>query len=886
MFVKQSTVYGWVLTILFYFFSNLALAATDIVVDGNVDDWREADRLDLGSSNRVDGYQLYGRYKNDVYYLLLKSESKQIGHFSTIWLNTDQNNTTGYQIFGSTGGMERYVEVNADKKAFIYQVEPFGTNGVEIASEIKASEQGSVWEMAIPLNALGMSEARAINLLLDVNNEDFIPAAYLATNQYVLRINTAPDLLSSDEKRIGIVYSDTNAQRFWSVMGYSHLFMSVQSQAVQAGVPFDLLTEADLTDLNKLIRYQTLVFPNFSHVQNEQLAEIEHNLQLATNYYKVGIITAGNFLTNQADGSSLSGDAYMRMKSLLGVQREDGIAAQAMAVRIADIEHPITKDVYQLGDQVIAYPSAYSGYFSTTNAYPTDLIATMHVDGLGVKNAVLATTVGGRNVHFASLGMMSDTNLLWSAIRWSVFGDSIPATLQISRQPALFAARNDMDQSMFISDIETTEKPLLELLIAWKESYDFVGSYYLNVGENPSAGEYTDWSISTPLYQQYLDLGNEIGTHSYNHPHDTNVLDAETLRHEFADSRSVIEQNLGLENIGAAVPGAPEDFRTANEILQHVSYLSGGYSSTGAGFPNAFGYLTPNHDKVYLAPNMTFDFTNIQFLGLTAEETKTKWFNEFDTLTKYASLPILHWPWHDYGPTSSLSAGYTVDMFESLIKKASDYRVEFVTVDDLRRRLEHYRDAQLVVKQTTEQQLDIQVQTPSQGQFAVELKAPIRSVENWYAYDEKKVFLAKDTENLTVNLGENQDTVTRIYSLPARAKLLSLSGDGQQIQFQFEGEGKVELYTKCATPPHLSTSSQVITRFVRAEQRFMIDFQKSGTHHVNLDGCPTNVAAICEVKHKMNRQTRRFCRSHGYTPRKCRRHGYKGRHCKPRTRRS
>ena len=39
----------------------------------------------------------------------------------TIWLNTDLNAATGYQIFGSGGGAEYNVEINADGTATLYQ---------------------------------------------------------------------------------------------------------------------------------------------------------------------------------------------------------------------------------------------------------------------------------------------------------------------------------------------------------------------------------------------------------------------------------------------------------------------------------------------------------------------------------------------------------------------------------------------------------------------------------------------------------------------------------------------------------------------------------------------------------------------------------------------
>ncbi len=44
-----------------------------------------------------------------------------------------------------------------------------------------------------------------------------------------------------------------------------------------------------------------------------------------------------------------------------------------------------------------------------------------------------------------------------------------------------------------------------------------------------------------------------------------------------------------------------------------------------------------------------------------------------------------------------------------------------------------------------------------------------------------------------IQLGTSVDSVTRITSLPMRSSLISLSGDGANLDFIFEGEGKVTL---------------------------------------------------------------------------------------------
>src|SRR5436189_4270914 len=116
-------------------------------------------------------------------------------------------------------------------------------------------------------------------------------------------------------------------------------------------------------------------------------------------------------------------------------------------------------------------------------------------------------------------------------------------------------------------------------------------------------------------------MGNELGSHSITHPGDTNSLSASQIQSEFQGSKQIIEQQmsqiLGRTFVvdGAAVPGNPESFPTATSILQYYNYISGGYSGIGAGYPGAFGYLNPamaTGNKVYLAPNMFFDFSLVE----------------------------------------------------------------------------------------------------------------------------------------------------------------------------------------------------------------------------------------------------------------------------------
>ena len=804
-------------------------------------DWTDAERIDQASSLVVDGYKVYARYKSNTYKVRLESTSRVIGAGSTIWLNTDNNVSTGYSIFGFAGGAEYNVNFYTDGKPYLYTSaagETYVTGPLNYASAPNGSS-GSIVEVEIPETLIGTpSTGTGIQLLFDVNNTDFLPTYYSASTAYNLPRNTTTTTTAT-ERRIGIVYSATSAARFWDMKNYSQLFMSVQNQAMMAGIPFDLLSETDLTDLTKIKKYSALVFPYFQYVPTASLSAIESNLTQAATQYKIGIIAAGDFMTNDAAGNALSGDPYSRMKSLLGITRVNGAGPATVTVKTASsVTHPVLKGEYSASETLLSYSNAYTDYFTASGSSTVTTLATQTI-GSDSQNAVIASEMGGRNVHFGTVSIMADSNLLWSAMRWSVYGDVPLVGLQLSRNKALFAARNDTDMAMYASTFSTIESELLTLMQQWKTNYNFIGSYYIDVGNNTASGQYTDWTVAKPIYQQFMALGNEIGTHSYTHPFDTNTLTAAQLQTEFADSRSVIEQQLGLSNIGGAVPGAPDNFTTAQSIIQHVSYLTGGYSGTGAGFPNAFGYLTPTDTKVYLSPNMTFDYTNIEYTKLTAAQTEAKWAGEFDTLTKHAKRAVIHWPWHDYGPTSpGLAKGYTVAMFDNLIKKAYNYGAEFITGDDLRQRIDAFHNATLTVTQPDSSTVTATVQSSNAGRFALDIPqatgtSKIKSVDSWYAYNDSQVFVDKDGGTFTTRLGTAADSVTHITSLPARANLTAVSGDGTDLNFTLSGEGSMTVATKCTSAPTVTGASS--SSF--AGQILTVKFNSSNTYTVKVD-CP------------------------------------------------
>ena len=446
------------------------------------------------------------------------------------------------------------------------------------------------------------------------------------------------------------------------------------------------------------------------------------------------------------------------------------------------------------------------------------------------------------------------------AIQNAVFGTTPSLTLDVSRMHGVLASRTDLDQSQFPSDVSPEGggagiyAQLLPILQQWKQQFNFVGSYYANIGDdaNPANENSTNWAVSAPIYKALMALGNEIGTHSYTHlinpptvdangqPVPTTIINGEvvstwnentntlyvtapangsaphwTFAYEFGQSKDILQQQLGIKLAGAAVPGANDWVATSEQILPYfqsagglTGYVTGGWTGAGAGYPNAFGYIDPtNTNSVYIAPNVTFDFTEIGFQHKTPEQALADWQTLFGQLSANSQAPILVWPWHDYGPTdwdtngTGANSGYTTQMFTDFIAYAYSQGYEFVTVSDLAERIAAQQKATL--SETTNGKVITATITadpsaPDLGAMALNVTNGsdqiIQNAGNWYAFDNNSIFLPRNGGTFNVTLGYGQDDVTHINWLPMRADLLSVTGDGTNLAFSMTGDGEVDIH--------------------------------------------------------------------------------------------
>ena len=888
--------------------------------DGLLTEWTAGQRLETPMTT-VDGYEFYGQYAEGSFNFGFKS-AVAIGPNTTFWLNTDGSAATGTQVFGYAGGAEFNVNIGADGVARLYS----GTAGQTLVGTIdyKLGPDGKTIEFAVPKAMVGAAVS-SVSILADVNDSVFLPSNYLSPAYTVYDPASLPAATETGNK-VAIVFSQTTANNYFSQMAYSQLVMAAQSQAMAAGVPFDLIAETDLTDLSKLVNYDAIIFPSFRNVP-ANYAAIQDVLTKLVYQYVVSLIAAGDFMTNDAAGASLPNNAYERMQTLFGINRTGG-ASGTVELQASDAGHAMTEG-YANGSTIHTYTNAATSYFAAANpnAASVSIIAEQVVNGV-TNGAVLGTVTGSRNVHFATEAFMGDVNLLGQAIDWvnaEAGGPSV--SLRMTRNPSMLASRNDMDQSQETYDVDGgIYDAMIPILQQWKTDYNFVGSYYINVGLYAPDQE-TNWLISNQYYQAMLAMGNEIGSHSYSHPSNTNLLlpdivtqeildqriaqyaallnnpsacfcpycmrdDADqsvidalaqmsvsqinatlqaalaspnpggldpvskaileaSFKFQFQTSRHAIEDGLGSPIVGAAVPGMPENLEAARAIIQYYDYLSGGASMLGAGYPGAIGYLSPTDTSgVYIAPNMSFDFTLMGWLGLTVQQAEAKWAAEWAELNANSDMPIVVWPWHDYGVTAwSLDEGapspYTQEMFTNFIATAYAAGTEFVTLADLAARIKAFEQADFGF--TVAGDVITMHATPQTGQlgtFALELDdlggKTISSVANWYAYDADSVFLDADGGTFQVQLGTAVTDVTHITSIGSRAQLLTLTGNGTNLDFTIAGEGRVVIDVKqTAGFTYQATGASVVSL---VGDQLTLDLGAIGSHTVAVRQVPTNLA--------------------------------------------
>ena len=221
-----------------------------IIIDGDISDWVPSERIDYGD---VLGFSLYAQTQGDFFYFAL-SGSVAIGPNTTFWFNTDQNSATGFQIFGFAGGTEFNVNIKSDGTAALYSD---GAGQTLILGQHPDCLLADHRDGRIRRAEDGVRQSRGHQYAVRCQRHVFGPTNYSA--QPYIAFNETATPVQTRRTGSASCFPDNGGQYF-SATAYSQLFMTIESQAMQAGISFDILHESDLTDISKLANYDALVF--------------------------------------------------------------------------------------------------------------------------------------------------------------------------------------------------------------------------------------------------------------------------------------------------------------------------------------------------------------------------------------------------------------------------------------------------------------------------------------------------------------------------------------------------------------------------------------------------------------------------------------------------
>jgi hypothetical protein len=252
----------------------------------------------------------------------------------------------------------------------------------------------------------------------------------------------------------------------------------------------------------------------------------------------------------------------------------------------------------------------------------------------------------------------------------------------------------------------------------------------------------------------------------------------------------------------------------------------------GTAYNTAAGWLDPTSTAVYFAPNISFDYNAIGFLKLTSDQTAALWTQEYNQLTNHTHKPIIEFAWHDYGATGTDSA-YDPTIYDNFIATAAADGTEFVTFNDAQNRLRTFQKSTVTVNQVGDiitAQVTPDSSTTGVGTFSLDIQSSnqIQNVGNYYAFDNNSVFLTKTGGNFTINLGTTTANVTHISALAQRAELLSVTGDGQNLDYTFNGDGQISIDLHSSISQSLTITGA--DRYTLNGNRLEMTFARSGTH--------------------------------------------------------
>mmetsp|Transcript_4655 Transcript_4655/g.8205 ORF Transcript_4655/g.8205 Transcript_4655/m.8205 type:complete len:1038 (+) Transcript_4655:156-3269(+) len=822
---------------------------------GALAEWDDKHRISPSVLEATEGRtKLYGRYANSAYWFRVEPVVGAEVYESTVYFNTDQDTATvghenntetpeGYEMYAFVTGtsVELYKgcgPYNGDECREILQVLS------EDTKDFAMLEDGSV-EFKIAGKTFG-KKAKDIDIAVVLQSRKGVEEPILEiAPMYLLNYFTlykdldkqlATKCKGKGEYKVAVVYDEASRDAFYQDLSYAQLLLAMQNQARMAGLPLDVIPSSQLYKLSKMCEYSAILMPELNTVDPKKYHALRKSLHMLVHVHGVGLVVSGEMLTMMTNGELSPGDPYFTLKQLLGVSNYKVVATGSLntIVRVNSLPEmfwdrtlgEIVMDNQTTGSMARMFEPIEGRAFTSHTA------ATQTLDVLGEESVLPAVMLHemdsnmygktpGRLVHFSSEQILGNADLGWRALVWIVRGSKpVHVALQMTRfDGGIFTTRNDVDQSKMLNQSKILEEGVLEQAYEpWYTEYNFVASNYINIGNSSLEGVGTDWPWAKVLYQKYIELEHEMGSHSYTHPFRINDLSNEMLKYEFNDAKRIIKTKLKLDRIASAQPGNPNNLRVGEYMdrFHPATYFSGGFSGPGAGFPGAFGFLRPDSKMVYVAPNVEFDFS-LQILGKTPSEIEATWRSTIGRLDKFSSAQVYHWPIHDYAILdfnfTTLEIGtqghYELEIFTNTIEYAHNLGMEFITTMQLADRIRTFDTASVQVSEVGPNIMRAKVgimktvpvtHTLGYNSLALAANADLAhvvSVTDYYAYNNRKVFLPANGGVFDIQYGSesdaaaNQFAVTRISDIGMRMELVKISGDGKSLKFTVYGKGYV-----------------------------------------------------------------------------------------------
>jgi hypothetical protein len=888
--------------------SSAGLSAGETSVPGGL---RALDKIHppwYSSAAPVEG-QVWVRRVDDA--LIVRIEPSGQGGsvvLATVFLDLDHNRETGFSNTQSAYNMPRlgtdcWLQVEADAasgrltgvptlwsgcssdgpatcRSLVHRLAaseftPAGSGGWELRVPLqKVAAAGnvsaaSIGDMGVSLRLQFASGGRAGVLNLYPN---FLQDQYPAYGD----AGALPACAAPPSSRAALLFSAETQAQFYSDKAYAQLYMSMQSQLRQAGLPFDRVQVRELLDVASACRYGLLVVPYLSHVAAGDMWALRKALFLLTQRYGVGLVVAGDLATHEVAAGS---DAYAAMRSALALQPgspsyASGAGETRYVVTTAGASHPALPRTLPAGAALPA-PS-FVQFFEPVPGSSLDVAVLVEVEAMlqpgqpalrrGALHAMQLPAArspfaldGGRLVHVSDLDLLANAgDLAWRAMRWAARSElprgSPGASLQLSRQPALLALRADMD-----GDADKADAFVGLGLNQWHFLYNAVATLYVGVGGAVEGGAgagaaAVDWAAlrSAATYNfSRSNLESELGSLPLQA---VNGLAEAAVASAYAKTIAWLEGNLTLAVTGpetgvAQARDEPETlgaFRAVDRLLQG-RHFSGSYSAPGNGYANALGYVDLASDTLYLAPNLLPDSTASAAL----------WLAQYGNLTAAAATAVLHCAVRD---SLFREKGPAV---EDLLKHAFEAGAEFVTDRELRDRLRAFPKVTLAVRPLAGQPDALSVAAAAApgetlGRMAVmvhqdEAPAPalIAGADGWFAYSDSRLFLPRTGGQFTLRLAAAPpaDRPTHIAKLDMRVELVNVTGDGDQLAFTVQGRGAVGLQLRprlCAQGlyvwPAPSSKIDIALACDSSNSEAVVTFASAGSHSfiLSVRAAPSN----------------------------------------------